>query len=60
MSRNGQTNTAQAIERPRTRRRGGQPGNRNARKPVLAISTIMKRVRALKRRVRTVIATLSA
>lgn len=50
MSGNRQTNAAQVPDRPRTRRRGGQPGNRNARKPVLALSTLQKRVRALKRR----------
>lgn len=60
MSRNGQTNAAQAIARPRTRRRGGQPGNRNAGKAVPAISTILKRVRALKRRAREAIAALPA
>jgi hypothetical protein len=60
MSANGQTNAVQVPDRPRTRRRGGQPGNRNAKKPVLAIPTIVKRVRALKRRARDAIATLSA
>jgi hypothetical protein len=52
MNENGQTNAAQALVRPRTRRRGGQPGNANAKKPVLALSTPRKRVRVLKRRVR--------
>lgn len=50
---NDQTNTAQALVRPRTRRRGGQPGNRNAMKPVPALSTLRKSIRAFKRRVRT-------
>ena len=53
---NGQTNTAQAIGRPRTRRRGGQPGNRNAAKPVLALSTLRRRVRALTRRAKAAMA----
>jgi len=56
MSRNEQTNTGQAPVRPRTRRRGGQPGNRNAKKPVLALSTLRLRVRALRRRARELIA----
>jgi hypothetical protein len=58
--KNGQTNTAQTLDRPRTRRRGGQPGNSNAKKPVLAVSTVQKRVRALRRRVKEVIANLPA
>lgn len=43
------TNDSQATGIPAPRRRGGQPGNRNAAKPVLALS---HRLRALKRRVR--------
>jgi hypothetical protein len=43
------TNTGQAIDRPRTRRRGGQPGNQNAAKP---LPTLSRRLRALRRRIR--------
>ena len=52
MSANGQTNAAQTLVRPRVRRRGGQPGNHNAKKPVLALSTLQRRLRAFRRRVR--------
>ncbi len=60
MSQNGQT-TPQAKSGKKPNWRCGAPaGNTNAKKPVLALSTIVKRVRALKRRVRGAIATLSA
>lgn len=43
------TNDSQATGIPPRRRRGGQPGNQNAAKPVRALS---RRLRALKRRIR--------
>jgi len=43
------TNDSQASEIPARRRRGGQKGNRNAAKPVNALS---RRLRDLKRRIR--------
>jgi len=49
------TNTGQAPERPRIRRRGGQPGNRNAAKPV-TLSSVRARIRDLDRRFRAVLA----
>lgn len=55
VAENGQTNAAQAPVRPRIRR-GGQPGNTNAKKPVLALSTIQRHVRGLKRRIKTALA----
>jgi hypothetical protein len=48
------TNDSQATGIPARRRRGGQPGNANAAKPV---RTLSRRLRALKRRIR---ATLKA
>jgi hypothetical protein len=48
MTRKCETKTAQAPDRPRTRRRGGQPGNRNAARPVPSLLT---QVRALRRRI---------
>lgn len=41
---------------PPRKNRGGQPGNRNAAKRVLALSTIRVRVRTLRRRARALIA----
>jgi hypothetical protein len=56
MSGNGQT-TPQAKPGKKPNWRCGAPaGNANAKKPVLALSTIRKRIRALKRRVRAAIA----
>jgi hypothetical protein len=49
---NAKTNAAQAPVRPRTRRRGGQPGNRNAAKPVHPLSALKARIRDFNRRVR--------
>ncbi len=43
------TNDSQATGIPRRRRRGGQPGNRNAAKSFLTLS---HRLRDLKRRIR--------
>jgi hypothetical protein len=43
------TNDSQVPEIPRRRRRGGQPGNRNAARSILALS---HRLKALKRRIR--------
>jgi hypothetical protein len=56
VAENGQTNAVQVPVRPRIRRRGGQPGNTNAKKPVLALSTIQRHVRGLKRRIKTTLA----
>ena len=56
MSGNGQT-TPQAKGGKKPNWRCGAPaGNANAKKPVLALSTIRRRVRALKRRAKAVIA----
>jgi hypothetical protein len=53
---NGQT-TAQALPWKKPNWRCGAPnGNRNAAKPVPALSTLQRRVRALKRRIRAAIA----
>jgi len=58
MSGNGQT-TPQAKPGKKPNWRCGAPnGNRNAKKPVLALSTLRRRVRALKRRARHAIAAL--
>jgi hypothetical protein len=46
------TNARQAPERPRIRRRGGQPGNRNAARSVTPISTLRAQIRDLGRRFR--------
>ena len=56
MSESDQTNVAQAVVRPRTRRRGGQPGNTNAKKAILSLCTLRKRVRDLRRRARAAMA----
>jgi hypothetical protein len=56
MSQNGQTNDAPGGVPPGTRRRGGQPGNANAKKPVLAPATLRRRVQALRRRAKAAIA----
>jgi len=53
MSRNRKTNDSQASGIPRARRRGGQPGNRNAVKPVTPLSAAM---RDLDRRIRAALA----
>jgi hypothetical protein len=59
MSENGQT-TPQAKSGKKPNWRCGAPaGNANAKKPALAVSTIRKRVRALKRRVRAALAASS-
>lgn len=50
------TNTAQVSVRPRIRRKGGQPGNRNAVRPVPSLSTIERKNRALNKRVRQILA----
>ena len=50
MSQNGQTKKRHPTGIPPGKRHGGQPGNRNAAKPVLALSTLRRRVRVLKRR----------
>jgi hypothetical protein len=55
MSESDKTNAVQAPVRPRTRRRGGQPGNRNAARPVPSLSMLKRRIRALKRRARAAI-----
>ena len=49
MSQFIKTNDSQATGIPARRRRGGQPGNKNATKPV---RTLSRRLRALKRRIR--------
>ena len=55
MSESDKTNAVQVPVRPRTRHRGGQPGNRNAAKPVPSLSMLKRRIRALKRRARAAI-----
>lgn len=50
MSENGKTNTAQVLVRPRIRRRGGQPGNSNAKVAIPGLSTLERRIRDLRRR----------
>jgi hypothetical protein len=52
MSQNAKTNNRQVLGMTRGRRRGGQPGNRNAAKPVHALSLVIADFR---RRVRTAI-----
>ncbi len=49
------TNNRQAVGIAPRRRRGGQPGNRNAARPV---PTLSRKVRALKRRIRAALKTL--
>jgi len=49
------TNNRQAIGIAPRRRRGGQPGNQNAAKPV---STLSRKVRALKRAIRAALKAL--
>ncbi len=47
MSKTLQTNSSADPGNPPKRRRGGQPGNRNAAKP---LNTLSRRIRDLKRR----------
>jgi len=57
---NGQT-TIQVLPGKKPNWRCGAPnGNRNAAKPVPALSTLQKRIRALKKRIRTAIAASDA
>lgn len=50
-----ETNIADGIGASLKRKRGGQPGNGNARKPVDALSTLQARIRDWKRRARAAI-----
>jgi hypothetical protein len=52
MSGNGQTTVQANAGKEPNWRCGAPAGNANARKPVLALSTLQKRVRALRRRCR--------
>ena len=54
MSRNGQTKKRHPTGIPPRKKHGGQPGNRNAVRPVLALSTLRRRVRALRRRAKII------
>jgi hypothetical protein len=56
MSQNGQTTPQQSCGKKPNWRCGAPCGNRNAAKPVLALSTLRRRVRALTRRARAAIA----
>jgi len=56
MSDSGQTKKRHPTGIPPIKRQGGQPKNRNAAKPVLALSTIRRRVHALQRRAMAAIA----
>lgn len=56
MTQSGQTKKRHPTGIPPTKRQGGQPKNRNAAKPVLALSTIRRRVRALLRRAKAAMA----
>ena len=56
MSRNGQTTKRHPTGVPPRKKHGGQPRNRNAARPVLALSTLSRRVRALKRRAKAAMA----
>ena len=55
MSQFVKTNDSQATGIPARRRRGGQPGNKNAAKSVRALS---RRLRELKRRIRAALKTV--
>ncbi len=50
MSDSGKTKKRHPTGIPPRKKHGGQPGNRNAAKAVLALSTLRRRVRALRRR----------
>ncbi len=56
MSEMCKTNGAQVPVRPRKRYRGGQPGNTNAKKHVTPLSTIKRKIRDLKRRMKVALA----
>ena len=56
MSGLGQTKKRHPTGIPPGKRQGGQPGNRNAAKPVPALSTIRRRIHALMRRARAAMA----
>jgi len=56
MSDSGQTKKRHPTGIPPRKRRGGQPGNRNAAKPVLALSTLCRRVHALRHRAKKLMA----
>jgi hypothetical protein len=55
MSQKRKTNNGQGVGFAPRRRRGGQPGNRNAAKPV---PTLSRKVRELKRRIRAALKNL--
>ena len=56
MSDSGQTKKRHPTGILPRKRQGGQPGNRNAARPVLALSTLCRRIRALKRRAKLLLA----
>ena len=58
MSDSGQTKKRHPTGIPPRKERGGQPGNRNAAKTVLALSTLSRRVCALNRRAKLLMAML--
>jgi hypothetical protein len=58
MSDSGQTKKRHPTGIPPRKERGGQPGNRNAARSVLALSTLQRRVGALARRAKMLMAAL--